>query len=264
MKKIKYIIIGLIILVAILIVILVNLKPKIQNPNYTESTGPQDNKIKLESNTTKEKNDNIFFSIADIVQSAIKKEKPNAMYYAQAIYTMQDYNYATYYTYGFVQDKSKLKDAYLKVRVDMINNTFVTEKLTIEEYNKAKMGEITQSEQTKIPSNGNNQYEIKSPTSRGIAQRYIADYILKLNNRPDMAFELLEENYKNKNFKTIEEFKQYIQKNKERFDNIQIETAKCEVKEDSLEYTILDEKGNYYKIIVYNALNYNIVLEQEV
>lgn len=263
MKKIKYVIIGLIILVVILILLLLTIKPKTGNPNNTGSSGPQDNRIKLESHTTKEKNDNVFFSIADIVQNVISQEKKDAIYYAQEIYTMQDYKYATYYTYGFVQEKEQLREYYLKVRVDTVNNTFLTENLTTEEYNKAKVGEITKNEQTPIANNGNNEYELKSPTSRGISQRYIADYILKLNYKPDMAFELLEANYKNKNFKTIEQFKEYIQKNKERFDNIQIETAKCEVKENSLEYTVLDDNNHYYKIIVDNTLNYHIILDKE-
>lgn len=150
---------------------------------------------------------------------------------------------------------------YLKVRVDNNHNTFLTEELSEEEYKKAKNGEIKEINTEEIQPKGDNTYTLKSFSSEDIARRYIKDYTLKVKYLPNTAFELLEDTYKTKKFQKIDEFQNYVQRNKDRFQNFVMSKYGCEVQEDSIEYTVLDLKDNYYKIIVYDALNYKIILD---
>lgn len=225
---------------------------------------PQDTLIELEEYTTKEKNVNVFFSINDTIQKLLDETKKETVYYyAQEIYKIQTYQKATYYTYGLIQkeNKGEVEEYYLKVNVDITNNTFFTEELSEKEYNEAKDGKINKIEFDVIKKSDNNQYELKNISSEEIARRYVKDYILKVKYMPDKAFELLYDDYKNEKFKNSTDFKEYVQKNSARFNNLVIQKYQCEVKEEYLEYTVMDQYNNYYKIIVYSALDYKIVLD---
>lgn len=223
---------------------------------------PQDTLIELDENTVKEKNDNIFFSISDLIQSSVDKEE--TYYYAQEIYTIQTYEKATYYTYGVLEEsgKNNLQDYYQKVQVDFNNNTFLIETLSIEEFRKAKNGEINQIDENAIQKTDNNEYTLKSFSTEEIARRYVKDYMLKVKYMPDTAFTLLNEEYKTRKFgNDVQEFKKYIQSNADRFANFTMNKYQVEVQENSLEYIVLDYYDNYYKIIVYDTLNYKIILD---
>lgn len=222
---------------------------------------PQDTLIEMAAYTTKELNDNVFFTINDIIQQSLDTNEKN--YYAQEMYKMQTYDKATYYTYGLLQEEGReeLQDYYLKIRIDNNTNAFVIETLDTEEYEKAKEGKISTIENTEIRRTKNNHYEVRSFSSEEIARKYIKDYIVKIKYMPNTAFDLLESTYKNKKFRNIEEFKNYIEKNSNRFSNFIMQKYQCEVQENSLEYTVLDRYENYYKIIVYNTLNYKIILD---
>ena len=224
---------------------------------YTNIEETQDTLIELEEYTSREKNDNVFFSISDIIQKQIN----DVQYYGQEMYTIQDYTHATYYTYGLILKEEKVEDYYLKVTVDNINNLFLTEQLNREEYNKAKNGEIKEINNKEIPKTDNNTYTLKSFSSEEISRRYIKDYMLKVKYLPNIAFELLEDSYRIKKFQTVDEFKNYILRNENRFQNFVMSKYECAVQENSIEYTVLDINNNYYKIIAYSTLNYKIVLD---
>ncbi len=260
MKKMRNVIIILLILILVIAVILIVMlnQQKQDLPIMEEDKIPQDTKIELAKRTVKEENDYIFFTINDIIQKMAKEK--DVKYYAQEMYKMQNYEYANYYIYGLIE-KDSIEPYYLKMNIDYNNNTFKVENTTKEEYQKAKEGKIAKITQEQIEKSQNNSYEVALYNSREIAKRYIQDYLMKLQYSIEDSFSLLEEQYKNQKFKNIEEFKQYIQENNNRFTNFEIQSYKSEIKEHSREYTILDQLDKSYKIIVYDALNYKIILE---
>lgn len=265
MKKLKYIIIGLVISLIILIILLIGILNKRKEServdDLEDGSIPQDTLVEMDKYTVKETNDNMFFTINDIIQQSLKTNQKD--YYAQEMYRIQTYDRATYYTYGLLKEegKEKLQDYYLKIRMDNNNYTFEIEPLDIREYNTAKEGKINTIENTEIKKTKDNQYEMKSISSEEIARRYIKDYILKIKYMQNTAFDLLDSTYKNKKFRNIEEFKSYIEKNSNRFDNFIMQKYQCEVQENLLEYTVLDRYENCYKILVYDTLNYKMILD---
>ncbi len=299
MKKLKIIIIALAILLIILLLIMFASKKNInQNGIETppENSGPQDALIKLEDHTIKETDDYRFFTVQEIIQNLYTKinikdnnavynmtseeykrdneetletilsaytETPNHMsFYLQEQYKLENYNQVIYYAYGFILEtgKNELQNKYFKINVDYKNETFSIEPIKMEEYQRAQNGQIKKSKTIRIEKNKDNTYEQDSYSSKRIADRYIQDYILKLKYKTNIAYDLLEENYRRRNFNNIEQFIEYIESNVEKLNHLEIQNVQTQITENAREYTITDTNDNQYKLIVYGALDYRIII----
>ena len=274
-KVVKFLIVLFIAIILILTIILINLN-KTQNEDVDRETyrstssenelldeeTPQDVPLELSKTTTKENDDYVVFSISNAIQKYYNYISGNSQnnYYIQEVYVLQEYEKQVYYTYGYLLENNKIKDCYLKVKVQ--NELFMVETLDIEIFNQAKNLKITDIEEIDIEKNQYNNYEFLYLSSKEIAEKYITDYIFKMRFMPDKAYDLLEDNYRSKNFKDISQFKEYISKNVNRLKNFKIESCEIKVKENSIEYSFTDKSKNYYKIIVYDAMNYKIILDK--
>ena len=268
---IKFLIILLLIAIIILIIIISNLniddnniesKNTLVGNEYIDTETPQDQLIELSNNTVKEQSDYVVFSVNKAIQKYFDYTTGinENLYYIQDVYTLQDFDRQIYYTYGLILKNNKITDGYFKVKV--ANELFVVETLELEEYNNAKQGKINKLEDVNIEKNEWNKYQFINYSSKELAEKYINDFIIKIKYSPDIAYTLLEDSYKQKRFINISSFKNYINNNNKRFDNFSISTSNIEIKENSTEYIVLDGYNNYYKIIVYSAMNYQIILEK--
>lgn len=298
MKNIKkIIIIALVILLILLVVMLVILKIASGNNNnniQVSEEDRQDSIIKLEDYTVKEKNDYTFFSVDEAInklfeyideennqavydltnleyisQNNIKLSNISSIYtkvnkyYSQEMYKIENQDKAIYYIYGFgvIESPNKLQEIYLKVKIDKINFTYSIEPLKEEEYIKAKNGDIKQIEDKIIAQNANNHYTSDTYSVEKVINIYINDYLFKLKYAPELAFNLLDEEYRDKKFQNINEFKNYIKDNENRFNNFIMQKYTNEIKENYREYIALDTNNNYYKVNVYGTLEYKIILD---
>lgn len=300
MKKIKFIIIALIILLIILIsivVVLMNQANKQDTYNNVDTELRQDKLIELEKNSVEEENTYIVFSLNDIIQnlfdyisnnsnktvynltslSYIQKNnittdnvstiytsnKNKTTYYIQDVYSIQTYEEAIYYTYGVIlkDGSNKVEDCYMKINIDFQNSTFSMEPLKIEEYNKAKNGEINQIESMNITLNESNQYNSQSFSTEKMTKRYIKDYIFKMKYMPEVAFKLLDEEYRNKKFSNLDEFKNYVQKNSDRFDNFVLKSYGKEIEGNMTQYVATDTNDYYYQIKASTGMKYSVILD---
>lgn len=272
---IKFLIVLLIVIIIGLVIILLNLN-KAQDENIIidsnknttarneilDEETPQDGLVVLSKTTIKEEDDYVVFSIGNAVQKHFTYLKGNseAKYYIQEVYVLQDYEKQVYYTYGLLLENNSVQDCYLKVKVQ--NELYKVEILDIGTFNQAKNSKITNLEEINIEKNQYNSYEYLYLSSKEIADRYITDFIFKMRYMTQKSYNLLEDNYREKNFKDIFQFKEYINKNVNRFKNYTIVTCEIKVKENSIEYSVTDKANNYYKIIVYDAMNYKIILDK--
>ena len=268
-KMIKFLIILLILIIIILTVILLNLDIiNRKNDNVVAENkiineeASQDQPIEVPENTIKEDNDFVVFSINDAIQDYFDYINDNNMkkYYIQEVYTLQDYEKQIYYTYGILLENNKLTDCYLKIKIQ--NNIYSVEPLDVATYTEAKNGNIKTLESVEIEKNEYNDYQYIQFSSKELAERYIKDFIFKLRYKPEFAYDLLDENYRKNNFNNMSEFKKYINENISRFKNFTLSTCEVNIKENSRKYVVTDESNNYYKIIIYNAMDYKIVLEK--
>lgn len=98
-------------------------------------------------------------------------------------------------------------------------------------------------------------------SSLELMEKYLSDYTYQVFNNVENAYNLLNEEYRNKRFGSIEEFKEYIVEKQEQLSNIKLIQYKVE---DGYGYTIYkgtDENGNYYYIRATSDMEYTIILD---
>lgn len=295
MKKIKKIIISLLVLLIILSIILIILIK--QNNNIDENLLPNNelaNTKVYASNSVKENNIYTILAIDNVIQNVIdyaKESNKQALYnitetnyikrnnistdnvitiyeniekyYIQEMYAFETSTMSEYYTYGFIlkENNDKPENYYFKVCKDSSNSTFSVSPLKIDEYNKAKEGKINKTENESIKSNLYNKYNYNLYSGKDVAEKYINDFIFKMKYIPDVAFGTLDEEYRNKKFSNIDEFKSYIKNNSERFDDFIIRSYGREATENITNYEVEDINNYYYKIKASSGMDYTIILD---
>ena len=295
MKKVKKIIISLLVLLIILSIILIILIK--QNNNIDENLLPNNelaNTKVYASNSVKENNIYTILAIDNVIQNVIdyaKESNKQALYnitetnyikrnnistdnvitiyeniekyYIQEMYVFETSTMSEYYTYGFIlkENNDKPENYYFKVCKDSSNSTFSVSPLKIDEYNKAKEGEINKTENESIKSNSYNKYNYNLYSGKDVAEKYINDFIFKMKYIPDVAFGTLDEEYRNKKFSNIDEFKSYIKNNSERFNNFTLKSYGKDIKNDSIDYEVEDINNYYYKIKASSGMDYTIILD---
>ena len=98
-------------------------------------------------------------------------------------------------TKDFFQLNGKFNKGGLDSKLDLIK--LITE-------NKSKSDELT------ISKNKYNLFKNINVTNEDMARNYLNDYINKALNYPELAYNLLDEEYKNKRFGNLEEYKNNI------------------------------------------------------
>ena len=295
MKKVKKIIISLLVLLIILSIILIVLIK--QNSNMDENllvNNELSNTKVYAGNSVKENNIYTILAIDNVIQSVIDYAKGNdkqalynitetnyikrnnistdnviaiyeniEKYYIQEMYVFETSTMSEYYTYGFIlkENNDKPENYYFKVCKDSSNSTFSVSPLKIDEYNKAKEGEINKTENESIKSNSYNKYNYNLYSGKDVAEKYINDFIFKMKYIPDVAFGTLDEEYRNKKFSNIDEFKSYIKNNSERFDDFIIRSYGREATENITNYEVEDINNYYYKIKASSGMDYTIILD---
>lgn len=305
MKNIKYIIGILIILLIILVVILINIGKIINNIVIEEepydNTIPQDTEIELQNNVHKEVNDYKFFGINDFIvqflehvnsknskivynllddeyknqnniEDIIKNINKNGKFnnfYMQELYKREFETNYIYYAKGvleFIDNQEQLlSNMYFQIYIDNNNRTAAIKILTEEQYEQEIVYISNNVNEKIITKNENNNYEEPILTNYDLAQRYIRDYIFKLQNDIEQAFYLLDTDYRENQFNNnLEIFKQYIQENKEKLYDIKIYECNSQISNDYIQYIIKDFSGNTYVIKRKNVMDYSIILESDI
>lgn len=299
MKKLKIVISILIVIILLIIVLLAcilysnksktNEKEIIDLP---DDSIPQDTIINISSELTKETNDYKFFAVADFINKFLQYANTNNQeaiklildksytgnynnqnlvnnikdFYAQTIYKQEKQEYAFYYVYGYIEllnnvNNNDYIESYYEVYVDNINATASIIPLTVEQYNEYTTNAKVIEKKT-ILSNEYNNFQEQSLSNWNLAEKYLYDYIFKINHLIEKAYNILDTNYKETKFSNnIENFKSYIDANKEKFDDINITNCTMNLKEQSIEYIITDANNSTYTIERKKAMDYTIKME---
>lgn len=94
-----------------------------------------------------------------------------------------------------------------------------------------------------------------------IATGYFTNYKNILLSRPDIAYNFLNEEYKQKRFENLEMFKKYINKNKGILEKIRIVSYEYTIGEEENQYVCLDQFNNSYIFNEKSTLDYNVILD---
>ena len=294
MKSIKIIIISLIILLIISIILLVYINNNANAPDNNEintNVEPQDSLIELNAYTEEEKDINKIFMVNEYINEMLNYEntensnavhqivsnyqqiellnlkKKQSIFYAQETYRRESLEKVNYFVKGILRIidtnyDEELSEIYFKVNLDYETNGLQITTIDQEEYEQAIKDLQARVEDFDIQLNEYNRFEQKSYSTQEICNKYLTDFIIKLKYNKELAFKFVDDEYKNKKFNNdFNAFNEYIYNNEERIYNATIQSYSKDIREDGIEYTILDTNDNYYIIKATEGLTYKIMLD---
>lgn len=287
MKKIKYIILILILILILCITAIVVINKK-NEKNY----GGKDTLVSehptyvINENIEKLSNRNQYYILLDCIKEFVNytnNKNTNAVEAVtmqknvqniideytfknvddislEEIYVLNGYTYCTYYIKGKESIESD-KRFYMMANLDFENTTYKLTPITENEYNKFITENKSKSDELTISKNKYNLFKNINVTNEDMARNYLNDYINKALNYPELAYNLLDEEYKNKRFGNLEEYKNNMSENENQMENTTMVKYGVNEKDNYTEYTIVDNFDNYYTIKENGIMNYTILLD---
>ncbi len=165
-----------------------------------------------------------------------------------------------YAVYGEILDENNniLENVYFRVYIDEEKGTFSIEPL--DSYNSIDEIGLTNSSE-RIEENENNSFEYIRLSDSDLLQKYLEDYKMLINSDIEEAYNLLEEAYRNVKFPTLEDFKQYINVNKDEILNSVISRYSVSEGDNYNQYICLDRNEKYFIFNEKCTMDYTIMLD---
>lgn len=157
-------------------------------------------------------------------------------------------------------DNEYIKDIFIIVNLDRSQQTFSIEPLISSTYTSIDDINI-EYDDSQIQKNENNKYIIKEMTNEETAKEYFILYKRMLQAKPDVIYNCLEEDYKKKRFENIDDFKSYVEKNKEEISKLQIQKYMVNYDENYTEFVCMDQYQNIYVFDEITPMNLEIKMD---
>lgn len=187
-------------------------------------------------------NDNIF--------TILEKYNNYNTYRTIEMYELSNYTIMTYYVKGRID----CKNIYFIVHLDVNNQTFDIEPITEEAYNNRinDKNDAEDNEIEEISKKVYNSFVYKDLNDEVISKLYFSDYIKAMLTDSEEAYRLLDEEYKQKRFDTIDKFNKYIQDNQVRLNlSFEIENKDVSEYEDFSQYYEFANKNENFGLKSY-------------
>lgn len=167
-------------------------------------------------------------------------------------------NLETYSVYGIVEDLycNYVKEEYLIVNVDYENKIFSVEPQIANQLKNINDIELKKSN-IQIDSNSDNKIKDVNIEDEYICQEYINTYKRLALARPDLAYSYLDEEYRNKRFGNLDEFKKYVETNKNEIKGL---TLKKYLIDDN-NYVCKDKYDNTYTFIQNSIMDFKYKID---
>ncbi len=187
----------------------------------------------------------------------------NFKYIAKEAYVTQNEYQSKYYIKGTLtiangDFTATEQDSFIIIYIDLQNNTYKLE--TVQEETFATIA-LSKNEDITINKGLYNNFEKEYVDDVKQMEIYLEDYLFQIYNNTQKAYDLLDEEYRNKRFGNINEFINYINQKQEQIQNIQLMQYNVIEEDEEKIYVGTDENGNYYKIIETSYMNYRIMLD---
>lgn len=192
------------------------------------------------------------------LQEYISLENEQLSFIPLKIKRLVDENIKTYVVEGLVENieyKSKGRRCYI-INIDYTNKYFSIEP-TEKEYD-----EITHVEKiTSISKKDNNEYTINAINAQTKVQDYMDLYKKIVLAEPEIIYQYMDEEYKNKRFGSIEQFVKYVEENKEYTERATLKQYLVENYDNYIEYVGKDQYGNLYIFDEKSILDFSLRLD---
>ena len=174
---------------------------------------------------------------------------------------LQDKEITSFLVHGLAENLKLevVQNIFVILNVDLNNNLFSVEPIN-GNYNSIKDIKINNFETT-INDNENNRFIVKSIGQEEISKDFINLYKRLALGAPQLMYNLLDEQYREKRFGNVENLKQYIEINKEKITGTRLEKYQVSQKDGYTQYVCVDQNNNYYIFRENAVLDYSIILD---
>lgn len=178
------------------------------------------------------------------------------------MYELLGNNKTQYAVYGIMQNINgdEQEEAYFVVSVDKRNTSFCITPIDFEKYQDVDEIPLDGKDEN-IGSNKNNYFSFSIMEENDIAQKYFTYYKSMMLENPEAAYEMLEEEYRNKRFGSLDEFKNYVTKNAEEIESYLAKEYEVNVLEDATEYVCQDQYKHSYIFKVSAVMQFQVKLD---
>lgn len=156
------------------------------------------------------------------------------------------------------------KELNLLIKLDKTNNTFsIFLEDFIEKYNYTKemsKEDINISTDNIEKNDYNGNIKINATDSYIISQ-YFSDYKMKMIYDTEEAYNLLDETYRERKYGRLDDFKNYIDNNKQTIEFANISKYQMSEVGDTTQYVCIDTNGKYYIFMVDSPAKYKVALD---
>lgn len=150
------------------------------------------------------------------------------------------------------------------IKLDKLNNTysiFLEDFIKKYNYNKDMKKQDININTDEIEENSFNSKIKVNTTETNIVSQYFVEYKGKMLNDTKVAYELLNEEYRQKKYGNYENFENYVKNNKEEILNSSIDKYQITENDGIKKYICIDKKGKYYIFIEKNITDYEVILD---
>lgn len=238
-------------------------------------------------NVEKLQNKTLFFQINDYIKTyvnyaiennntAINALSPNSSelkingtkkyvtYTPSEMYVLDKINNITVFIKEFARERQIQDEYYFIINMDYSNNTYEIIISSKQEFDNAKNNTIkdTYKKDILIQENTYNKIKKGAVSDFQVLKEYFDDYKFKAIYYPEEAFTLIDETYKKEKFhNNIEEYKTYIQNNKDTLQDANIVKHGVTREGNYIKYTFVDNFNNYYELKETGIYEYTILLD---
>lgn len=195
------------------------------------------------------------------LQDYIEKEQRYILYEPLKMKALDKSRRSDYLVYGFITDTDNnfLGYKYLVVSLDVERRTFSIEPLN-KQYNSIDEIELTNSNK-EIEEKDNNKYEDTIVNYEYVVNQYIKVYKNMFISNPELAYQYIDNEYKDKRFGSIENYKKYINSNISELKKLEINKYSIDENTDYTRYICKDIYNNYYVIKETNPMSFTLFLD---
>lgn len=172
-------------------------------------------------------------------------------------------NMTKYAVYGYCidWDNKYVKDLAFIVNVDEENETYSITPLNTDRYKTVEDISLNRKEFTISSKDNTNDFIAQNITDQYLCQQYFLMQKRLMLSRPEISYNYIDEEYKNKRFGSLENYTKYISENKSHILKMTVKGYDVKRLGDTAQYMCKDQYGNYYLFNVEKVFDYKVLLD---
>lgn len=167
-----------------------------------------------------------------------------------------------YVVYGFLTDLQNnfIKEIYLFVNLDISNHTFSIEPIEGSAYENIDEIEIINDNQP-IEKNNLNAVTDAKVNYEFLCKEHLNSFKKMILALPELAYEYLDDEYKQERFGNYEKFEEYLTENHNNLFTLTLSEYQVDTYDGYRQYVCVDAKGNYYLFKESSIMDYKVQLD---